>query len=60
MEIQNTSPFHQEPVNGAIFLDFYIYNCVLGYGKTLGFISKEDNPTIYRLVGRVVYSFLAF
>ena len=63
MEIQNASPFRREPVDGAVFLDFDIYDNVLGYGKALGFISTkplQHNPTVYRLVARVVFTFPAF
>ena len=60
MWIQSGTPFRMEPVDGQIFLNFDIYNNVLGYGKALGlFIVKpdQDNSGKLHLVGRVVYTF---
>ena len=59
---KNASPFRQEPVDGTVFVDFDIYNQVLGYGKSLGILSTKaynDNPGQFRLVVRLVYTFPA-
>ena len=62
VQFQNASPFRREPVDGAVFLNFDIYNNILGYGKALGFSSTKpdpDNPGKYRIIIRVVFTFPA-
>ena len=62
IQIQNASPFRREPVDGAVFLNFDIYNNILGYGKALGFSSTKpepDNPGKYRIIIRVIFTFPA-
>ena len=60
VQFQNVSPFHIEPANGAICVDFDTYYQVLGYGKALGVLSIKldpDNSGQVRLLLLIVYTF---
>ena len=60
LQIQTATPFRQEAVNGAMLVNFDIYNAVLGSGKAQSFFTLKpdpDTPGDYRLVSRIVYTF---
>ena len=60
IQFQTATPIRQEPVDGAIFLNFDIYNSVLGYGKAQGsVIIKPDkkNPRKFHVAVRSVFTF---
>ena len=62
IQLQSGTPFRMEPVDGFRFLNFDLYNNVLGYGKALGTsIVKpdQDNPGKFTVVTRAVYTFPA-
>ena len=61
IQFQTATPFRQEPVDGAIFLNFDVYNSVLGYGKAQGSLTiKPDwnNPGKFRVAARNVFTFI--
>ena len=60
VQYQSATPLRHEPVDGAIPLNFDLYNTVLGYGKSLGFESvtpDPDEPGRFRYVSRAVFTF---
>ena len=49
-----------EPINGAVIIELYIYNQVLGYGKAISTVTiKPDpaNPGKFRAVVRNAFTF---
>ena len=62
IQFQTATPFRHEPVDGTTFLNFDLYDRVLGRGKALGaYTVKPDTkePGKYRIIARVVYTFPA-
>ena len=62
-QFQTATPFRQEPVDGAIFLNFDMYNSVLGYGKAQGSLTikpDKNNPGKFRVAARNVITFPNF
>ena len=60
IQFHTPTPFRQEPIDGSYFLNFDLYNQVLGHGKAIGTFSikpDEDHPGKFRFVSRVVYTF---
>ena len=60
LQYQSATPVRQEPVDGAIPLNFDIYSTVFGYGKELGYASitpDPDEPGRFRFIARTVYTF---
>ena len=60
VQIQSTTPFRMEPLDGTSILNLDLYNNVLGYGRALGaFIIKPvpDRPGIFHVFSRTLFTF---
>ena len=62
IQFQTATPIRREPVDGATFLNFDVYNRVLGQGKAVGVFTVKpdpDNEGKFRFISRSVYTFPA-